>query len=137
MMSETIGKLHFWWMFIAFNSTFFPLFLAGLLNMPRRVPTYDPALVGLNRWVTISAYFLFASMVLFAGNLIYSWFFVSRPALANPWHARSLEWQVPTPVPARNFDRVPVIVAGPYDYGIPNARPVADLGGMVGATGGG
>jgi cytochrome c oxidase subunit 1 len=76
-------------------------------------------------------------MVLFAGNLIYSWFFVSRTAVANPWHARSLEWQVPTPVPARNFDRVPVIVAGPYDYGIPNSRPVADLGGMVGVTGGG
>ncbi|TMC67091.1 MAG: hypothetical protein E6J16_00075 [Chloroflexota bacterium] len=137
MLSPMLGRIHFWWMFIAFNSTFFPLFIVGLLNMPRRVSSYNPALVGLNRWVTISAYFLFGSMVLFAANLIYSWFFVARPALANPWHARSLEWQVPTPVPARNFDRVPVIVAGPYDYGLPNARPVADLGGIVGVTGGG
>jgi len=137
MLSPTIGRIHFWWMFIAFNSTFFPLFIAGILNMPRRVASYDPALVGLNRWATFSAYLLFGSMVLFAANLIYSWFFVSKPALANPWHVRSLEWQVPTPPPARNFDRVPVIVAGPYDYGIPNSRPVADLGGVVGATGGG
>jgi cytochrome c oxidase subunit 1 len=75
-------------------------------------------------------------MILFAANVIYSLFFSARPALANPWHARSLEWQVPTPVPAYNFERVPVIVGGPYDYGIPNARPVADFGGLVGVTGG-
>src|SRR6202140_4231077 len=104
MLSPTIGRIHFWTMFIAFNSTFFPLFIIGLLNMPRRVSTYDPALVGLNRWVTVSAYVLFGSMVLFAGNLIYSWFFVSRTAAANPWHARSLEWQGSTPVPPPQFD---------------------------------
>ena len=72
-------------------------------------------------------------MVLFAGNLIYSWFFVSRTAVANPWHARSLEWQVPTPVPARNFDRVPVIVAGPYDYGTP-LRPAGATGVLAPGT---
>ncbi len=136
MMSQAIGRVHFWWMFIAFNSTFFPLFIIGLLNMPRRVSAYDPALQGLNIWVSVSAFFLFGSMVLFAGNLVYSLAFSARRALANPWHARSLEWQVPTPVPADNFDRVPVITGGPYDYGLPNSRPVADFGGLVGATSG-
>ncbi|MEO6797889.1 MAG: cbb3-type cytochrome c oxidase subunit I [Candidatus Dormibacter sp.] len=136
MMSETIGKLHFWWMFVAFNSTFFPLFIIGLLNMPRRVAQYNPALQGLNIWVSVSAFFLFGSMVLFAGNLVYALAFSGRRALANPWHARSLEWQVPTPVPAHNFDRVPVITGGPYDYGMPNARPVADFGGIRGVTSG-
>ena len=136
MMSPTIGRIHFWWMFIAFNSTFFPLFIIGLLNMPRRVSAYDPALQGLNIWVSISAFFLFGSMVLFAANLVYSLAFSNRVANMNPWHARSLEWQVPTPVPAHNFDRVPLIVAGPYDYGMPNARPVADFGGLQGATSG-
>ncbi len=136
MMSETIGKLHFWWMFVAFNSTFFPLFIIGLLNMPRRVAQYDPALQGLNIWVSVSAFFLFGSMVLFAANLVYALAFSRRVAIANPWHARSLEWQVPTPVPAHNFDRVPVITGGPYDYGMPNARPVADFGGIRGVTSG-
>jgi cytochrome c oxidase subunit I len=136
MLNQTVGKIHFWWMFIAFNSTFFPLFIAGLLNMPRRVSAYNPELQFLNQWVTFSAYFLFGSMILFAANIIYSWFFQPVPALANPWHARSLEWQLPTPVPARNFERVPVILAGPYDYGLPNAKPVADLRGLVGASGG-
>jgi cytochrome c oxidase subunit 1 len=137
MLSPLLGRIHFWWMFIAFNSTFFPLFIAGLLDMPRRVSTYNPALQGLNDWVSISAYFLFGSMLLFAGNLIYSLFFTRTIAVANPWHARSLEWQVPTPVPVHNFERVPLIVGGPYDYGIPDAKPVADFGGLVGATGGG
>ncbi len=137
MLSQFIGRIQFWWMFIAFNMTFFPLFILGLLNMPRRVSAYDPSLQGLNVWVTIWAFLLFGSMLLFAGNVIYSWFFSARPALANPWHARALEWQVPTPVPAANFARVPVIVAGPYDYGIPNAPPVADIGGLEEATSGG
>ena len=136
MMSQTIGRIQFWWMFIAFNSTFFPLFIIGLLNMPRRVAEYDPALQGLNIWVSVSAFFLFGSMVLFAANLVYSLAFSGRVALRNPWHARSLEWQIPTPVPAHNFDRVPLIVGGPYDYGMPDARPVADFGGLKGVTSG-
>ena len=136
MLSPTIGRIHFWWMFIAFNSTFFPLFIVGILDMPRRVAVYAPNLQFLNDWVTVSAYLLFGSMILFAANVVYSLFFVPGIAVANPWHVRSLEWQVPTPVPAHNFDRVPLIVGGPYDYGLPNARPVADFGGLVGATGG-
>ena len=43
-LSERIGKIHFWWMFIAFNSTFAPLFAAGFLGMPRRVVTYPMSL---------------------------------------------------------------------------------------------
>ena len=136
MLNQTLGRIHFWWMFIAFNSTFFPLLIAGLLDMPRRVSAYNPGLQFLNQWVTFSAYLLFSSMILFAANIIYSWFIQPVPAVANPWRARSLEWQIPTPVPARNFERVPLILAGPYDYGLPNAKPVADLRGLVGATGG-
>jgi cytochrome c oxidase subunit 1 len=128
MLNATLGKVHFWWMFASFNLAFFPLFLVGLFDMPRRVNTYAPSLQGLNDWVSIWAYLLFASMLLFAANVIYSWFFRFELAPANPWNARSLEWQVATPVPPNNFDRVPTITAGPYDYGVPDARPVADLG---------
>ena len=127
MLNETLGKVHFWWMFVSFNLAFFPLFLAGLFDMPRRVNTYSPSLQGLNDWVSIWAYLLFASMLLFAANVIYSWFFRFETAPANPWNARALEWQVATPVPANNFDRIPNITGGPYDYGVPDAPPVADL----------
>ena len=36
-----------------------------------------------------------------------------------------------SPVPVHNFDRIPVITAGPYEYGDPDAPPVADLGGAA------
>ena len=47
--------------------------------------------------------------------------------MGNPWRARSLEWQVSTPPPPENFKRVPMILSSPYDYGVKDALPVADL----------
>jgi cytochrome c oxidase subunit 1 len=40
-------------------------------------------------------------------------------AESNPWRSKSLEWQVPTPVPVNNFEQIPVIDSDPYDYGTP------------------
>jgi hypothetical protein len=34
---------------------------------------------------------------------------------------------VPSPPPPGNFDSVPVVLSGPYEYGVKNAPPVADL----------
>jgi cytochrome c oxidase subunit I len=124
---ERLAKIHFWTMFVFFNLTFFPLFAAGFLDMPRRVSTYTPSLQTLNDFVSVSAYLLFASMLLFVYNLIQSLVFRRVPAPANPWRARTLEWLVPTPVPLENFDRIPEVIGDPYDYGVPGAPPVAVL----------
>ena len=118
-LNETLGKIHFWAMFIAFNSTFFPLFALGLMGMPRRVVTYPSHLQALNDWVSISAFVLGASMLVFLFNVVYSLVFVREPAPANPWDSKSLEWQTPSPVPVYNFDRPPVIDSDPYEYGEP------------------
>jgi cytochrome c oxidase subunit I len=127
-LNERLGKIHFWLMFVFFNLTFFPLFAAGFLDMPRRVSTYAPHLQTLNDFVSVSAYVLGFSMLIFIGNLIWSLVFVRQPAETNPWFSRSLEWQVASPPPVHNFDRIPVITSGPYEYGVPNAPPVADFG---------
>jgi cytochrome c oxidase subunit 1 len=112
-------------MFIAFNSTFGPLFAAGLMGMPRRVATYAPHLQAINIWVSVSAFVLGASMLVFLANVLYSMVIAREPAEANPWGSKSLEWQTPTPVPVHNFDRIPTVDADPYDYGIaPGVRPV-------------
>jgi cytochrome c oxidase subunit I len=126
-LNETLGKIHFWLFFVFFNLTFFPLFAAGFLDMPRRVSTYAPSLQTLNIFVSASAYVIGLSMLIFIANMIWSLVFVRQPAAENPWASRGLEWQVPTPVPIENFDRIPVITSGPYEYGVANAPPVADF----------
>jgi cytochrome c oxidase subunit 1 len=49
------------------------------------------------------------------------------PEQGNPWRSRGLEWQIASPPPPGNFTRVPVVLSGPYEYGVPGAPPVADL----------
>ncbi len=135
-LSETLGKVHFWMMFVFFNLTFFPLFAAGLLGMPRRVSSYNPSLHTLNVLVSISAFCLGASMLVLLANLVWSLILRRAPAGTNPWHSKSLEWQLPSPVPVHNFDRIPVINSAPYGYGLPDAPPVADLGQPIARPGG-
>jgi cytochrome c oxidase subunit 1 len=125
-LDERLGKIHFWLMFIAFNSTFAPLFALGFLGMPRRVVTYPTNLQGLNDWVSISAYFIGLSMLVFLVNVIWTQLFKREPAEDNPWHSKSPEWQLPTPVPVHDFDQLPRFGPDPYPYGQePVAVPVS------------
>ncbi len=116
-LNERLGKIHFWTMFIFFNSTFAPLFAIGFLGQPRRAVTYSPSLQFLNDWASVSAFLLGLSMLLFLYNFVNSLLFARVPAPQNPWSSLSLEWQVPTPVPLYNFERIPVITSDPYGYG--------------------
>jgi cytochrome c oxidase subunit I len=116
-INERLGKIHFWTMFIFFNSTFAPLFAIGFLGQPRRVVTYPSGLQFLNDWVSVSAFCLGISMLIFLFNLVWSLAFVKKPAEANPWASRSIEFQLPSPVPVHNFDRIPVFSSDPYGYG--------------------
>jgi heme/copper-type cytochrome/quinol oxidase subunit 3 len=95
--------------------------------MPRRVSTYNPAFHGLNVFVSISAFVLAASMLVFIVNFVLSQFLKREPAEPNPWGSRGLEWQLPTPIPPHNFDEIPLVLSAPYEYGVPDAPPVADL----------
>jgi len=131
--NETLGKIHFWMMFIAFNSTFAPLFGLGFMGMARRVVTYPAGFQGLNEWVTASAYVLGISMLVFFANVIWSLLIKREPAEANPWNAKSIEFELPTPVPVHDFDRIPVFDADPYPYGepVPAVPAVAPAGGST------
>ena len=119
--NERLAKIHFWSMFIAFNSTFMPLFALGILGQPRRVVTYPTNLQGLNDWVSVSAFVIGLSMLVFLFNLIWSMLIKREPATDNPWHSKSAEWQLPTPVPIHDFDRFPVFDDDPYPYGVERA----------------
>jgi cytochrome c oxidase subunit I len=130
-LSERLGKWHFWIMFLAFNSTFAPLFALGFLGMPRRVVTYATNLQGLNDWVSASAYVLGLSLLLFLVNVVRSLLFKREPAERNPWQSKSIEWQLPTPVPLHDFERLPVFDGDPYPYGeerapVPTVAPAGE-----------
>ena len=131
-LNQKLGKVHFWIMFIAFNSTFAPLFAVGFLGQPRRVVTYPGNLQFLNDWASVSAFVLGGSMLIFLYNLVWSLVFKRAPAAANPWQSKSLEFQVPTPVPVYDFDRIPVIDSDPYPYGVEPAPRVPAPAGAPG-----
>jgi cytochrome c oxidase subunit 1 len=110
MMSETLGKIGFWMLFLGFQLAFFPMHFSGLLGMPRRVYTY-PAGLGLelpNLLSTVGAFVVAAAVVVFVVNGLYSLY---RGAIApdNPWDAASLEWAVSSPPPVYNFRHIPVV----------------------------
>ena len=121
MYSERLGKWHFWLTFVSFNLTFFPMHWVGLVGMPRRVADYADRFADLNLFVTVASFMLGASVVVFFYNVIVSW---ARGPIAesNPWRAMTLEWQVSSPPPVFNFDEIPQVVGGPYEYGVPGAR---------------
>src|ERR1039457_6338874 len=133
-LNQTLGKIHFWTMFVFFNSTFLPLFAVGRAGQPRRVFEYARSLQTLNDWVSISAFFLGGSILLFVINFVWSTVIVREREEGNPWQSRGLEWQLPSPPPPGNFARIPVVLSGPYDYGVKDAPPVADLRPPVGVV---
>jgi len=57
----------------------------------------------------------------FLANLVWTQVFVRTPAAANPWGSKSIEFQLPSPVPLHNFDRIPTFGPDPYPYGTPDA----------------
>ncbi len=110
MMSERVGKWHFWLAFIGFNVTFFPMHITGLMGMPRRVYTYLPEMGwgNLNLLSTVGGVLFFGSFVLFLYNIVAS---ARRGAVSgpNPWDAGTLEWAAASPPLPQNFDRIPVV----------------------------
>jgi cytochrome c oxidase subunit I len=120
MFDDRLGKLHFWLTFIFANLTFAPMHLIGIQGMPRRVAEYADRFAGWNLFISFSAWILGFSTLIFVYNMVASWRSGPR-ASGNPWRALTLEWQVSSPPPIFNFDAVPTVVGGPYEYGVPGA----------------
>jgi cytochrome c oxidase subunit 1 len=112
MLSETLGKLHFWLFVIGFHMTFDVMHIPGILGMPRRIYTYEPqrGWDTLNLIVTIGAFIQGMAILVFVWNLISSYW---KGALAgnDPWDAWTLEWSVSSPPPAYNFATIPFVAS--------------------------
>jgi cytochrome c oxidase subunit 1 len=65
----------------------------------------------------VSAVVLGISMLIYLYNIVSSLLFARGPAPANQCGSLSMEWQLPSPVPVHNFERIPVFTSDPYGYG--------------------
>jgi cytochrome c oxidase subunit I len=129
-----LGGIHYWWpkitgrvypdrwarfaaltIFVGFNLTFFPQFILGYLGMPRRYHQYPPEFQVWNILSSAGASILAVGYLLPLGYLAWSLRYGAR-AGPNPWRAKGLEWQTPSPPPTDNFAATPVVTEGPYAY---------------------
>ncbi len=111
------AKVAFLFVFVGFNTLYFPMFLLGINGMPRRYHDYvsRPEFNDLQRLSSIGAMILVTGILLMVSNWILHRF-IGKKASDNPWGGLTLEWQVETPPTLFNFDKIPVLTKGPYDY---------------------
>ena len=129
-----LGGIHFWWpkitgrlypdawagfaalvIFAGFNLTFFPQYVVGYLGMPRRYAVYAPEFQVLNVMSSAGASILGIGYLIPLVYLIWSMRYgpVAGP---NPWGAKGLEWETPSPPPTENFEETPVVTDEAYAY---------------------
>ncbi|WP_299589173.1 cbb3-type cytochrome c oxidase subunit I [uncultured Microbulbifer sp.] len=109
-LDERLGKWSAYLWIVGFMLTFFPLYGAGLLGMPRRSFSYMD--------LTFKPYmlvaFIGAMVVLCALVTLILQLLVSlrdrkknRVPVGDPWDGRSLEWSISAPAPSYNFAELP------------------------------
>ena len=101
--------------FIGFLTLYSPMFYLGIKGMPRRYYDYDEMFHSGNIVSTMGSWIMIAGIIIIVINLFRA--AKSGPkGEQDPWKGRTLEWTVPSPPPVENFDKIPVIEKGPYDY---------------------
>jgi cytochrome c oxidase subunit 1 len=127
-MSELLGKIHFWPSLIAINCVFMPMFIQGLAGVSRRLydggASYSHA-QGVLKWnvfMSMGAWTLALAQIPFIINLFWS-IKKGEKVNSNPWEATTLEWVATTspPLAHGNFEHIPEVHRGPYDYSLPGA----------------
>jgi cytochrome c oxidase subunit 1 len=101
--------------FMGFLALYFTMFFLGMAGEPRRSADYFPQYHGGNIVSSLGAIVMIFGLAIIIINLVRS-ARQGAPAQANPWGGKTLEWTIPSPPPVENFEDIPVITHGPYDY---------------------
>jgi cytochrome c oxidase subunit 1 len=115
MYSERWAKAGWAVLFVGFNTLFFPLFILGWQGMPRRYYDYLPQFRSGHVISTVGSWILALGIILILTNLIRSLRKGER-APANPWGGTTLEWKISSPPPPHNFEKIPHVDRGPYEF---------------------
>jgi cytochrome c oxidase subunit 1 len=115
MYNEKLSRIAWGIKFIGFTTLYFPMFILGLQGMPRRYFDYLPEYHTGHMISSIGAGILLIGILIMVYNLARSRK-NGAPAEANPWGGRTLEWTIPSPPPLENFNEIPVVTEGPYEY---------------------
>jgi len=102
-------------LFIGFNVLYFPMLILGWEGMPRRYYDYPPQFHTLHLISTIGSWILIAGLIWIFFNLFQALWKGER-AGDNPWGGGTLEWQISSPPPAENFEKIPIVERGPYEF---------------------
>jgi cytochrome c oxidase subunit 1 len=126
MLDERLGKIHFFITFVLSNCTFFPMHILGVGGHMRRI--YDPTFYkylepyqGLNVFMSVCAIGLGFAQFLFLYNFV-ACLFTGKKAERNPWKSNTLEWTAPSPPGHGNFETIPIVHHGPYEYAVPGMQ---------------
>ncbi len=101
--------------FMGFLALYFSMFIMGMMGQPRRVYDYFPQYHSINVVSSLGAIIMIFGLVIIVINLVRSARYGEK-APADPWGGKTLEWSIPSPPPVENFDEVPLLTHGPYDY---------------------
>ena len=128
MLSERLGRWHFWLAFIGFNLAFFPMHILGLQGMPRRVYTYPPEMGwgSLNLLSTVGARDSVAELRAASSGTSSRACARGDVAGDNPWDAGTLEWATTSPPPPYNFSRIPLVTSREPLWAERETLPVVD-----------
>ncbi|MER7728120.1 cytochrome c oxidase subunit I [Streptomyces sp. NPDC096323] len=112
MLDERLGKIHFWTLFVGFQTTFLVQHWLGEAGMPRRYADYLAAdgFTALNTISSIGAFLLGPSTLPFLYNVWKTHRYGEKVTTDDPWGwGRSLEWATSCPPPRHNFHALPRI----------------------------
>ena len=115
MYNKKIATIAWMIIFIGFNILYFPMFILGVRGMPRRYYDYLPEFHTEHLISTIGSWILISGLILMFSNLINA-LFKGEKADINPWGGTTLEWQIPSPPPPENFEKIPIVEHGPYVF---------------------